>query len=58
MSPTAATATKPQVIKSLVWLEKPDTGEDMNCKTAESLFCTDIAIIAMYRIPLTKYGCT
>lgn len=29
MSPTAATATKPQVIKSLAWLEKSDTREDM-----------------------------
>lgn len=43
MSPTAATATKPQVIKSLAWLEKPDTGEDVKWaglenRQAESLY--------------------
>lgn len=39
MSPTAATTTKPQVIKSLAWLEKTDTGEDMKCKTARLNLC-------------------
>lgn len=39
MSPPAAPATKPQVIKSLAWLEKSDTGEGVKRKTVGLNLC-------------------